>query len=171
MSMYSSGSNTEQVVHHSGTVQRSSGMKLHDAEVIRLDFPASYRYLHVVSECIAELLNHVEQMPERESTVYGLQLAAHEVCTNIVGHAYGEKCIGRLVITLTLSPQPLQLVMEFHDTGNTFDINNVQPPNLEEAQVHGYGLFLIHSLMDTVVYTPSPGGNHWRLVKNLSQSV
>jgi anti-sigma regulatory factor (Ser/Thr protein kinase) len=43
----------------------------------------------------------------------------------------------------------------------------VQPPNEKEAQTSGYGLFLIHSLMDEVRYHPWPQKNHWQLMKRL----
>jgi anti-sigma regulatory factor (Ser/Thr protein kinase) len=33
--------------------------------------------------------------------------------------------------------------------------------------VHGYGLFLMRSLLDEVRYEPQAGNNRWRLVKCL----
>ncbi len=145
-------------------------MELRQAELIQLDVPASYRYLRIIGECIAELIGHIENLPDRDSLLYGVQLAAHEVCTNIVGHAYNNDCEGRLIIKLTLNVKTYQLVMDFYDTGKPFDINTVQPPRLDEAQVHGYGLFIIHSLMDSVTYASHTDGNHWRLVKQLHPS-
>lgn len=145
-------------------------MELRQAELIHLDVPASYRYLRIIGECIAELIGHIDNLPDRDSLLYGIQLAAHEVCTNIVGHAYNNDCEARLSIELTLYLETYQLVMDFYDTGNPFDINTVQPPRLDEAQVHGYGLFIIHSLMDSVTYSSHTDGNHWRLVKQLHVS-
>lgn len=143
-------------------------MSLQHSEVIRLDLPARHAYLHLLSDTIAELLRQVSAVDE--TLVYNVQLAAHEVCTNIVSHAYrnhraGE---GRIKITLALHPQPLRLEIELHDTGEAFEPELVPQPNLSEAQIHGYGLFLIRHLMDGVTYTARPDGNRWHLVKHLA---
>lgn len=143
-------------------------METRQAEVIRLDVPASAQYLRIIGECIVELMNHVAELPDHAELVYASQLAAHEVCTNIVAHAYDEGYRGRILVTLTLVFQKKQLIMDFYDTGVSFDINTVAPPRLDEAQVHGYGLFIIHSLMDSVVYSPQADGNYWQLVKQLA---
>lgn len=138
-------------------------------EVLRLDLPARYAYLKLLSSCIAELLQQVDGLEDREGLIYSVQLAAHEVCTNIVDHAYAGNPCGRIGITLTLTWQPPQMTVDLHDTGRAFDPANVPAPNLDVPQEHGgYGLFLIHSLMDVVTYTPCPGHNTWRLVKYLS---
>jgi serine/threonine-protein kinase RsbW len=96
-----------------------------------------------------------------------VQLAAHEVCTNIVEHAYAGNPDGCIAITLTLHPDPPQMTIDFRDTGRTFDLACVPTPNLDEMRERGYGLFLIYNLMDTVEYTPHAEGNHWHLVKYL----
>jgi serine/threonine-protein kinase RsbW len=137
-------------------------------ELVRLDLPARYSYLHLLSECIGDMLRLVEGLSDAETIVYNIQLAAHEVCTNIVSHAYGNNSHGRIEITLTLHfGTPICLTIELQDTGKPFDAESYTAPNLNEAQVHGYGIFLINHLMDTVTYTPAPGRNHWRLTKNL----
>ncbi|ACL24953.1 MULTISPECIES: ATP-binding protein [Chloroflexus] len=143
-------------------------MSLQHSEVIRLDLPARYAYLRLLSETIAEMLRQIGA--HNETLIYNVQLAAHEVCTNIVSHAYrhwrdGE---GRIRITLTLHPQPPRLEIDLHDTGETFEPESVPQPNLNEAQIHGYGLFLIRHLMDRVSYTSRPDGNHWHLMKHLA---
>lgn len=142
-------------------------MSLQHKEVIRLDLPARYAYLHLLSETIAELLRQVDVVNEK--LVYNIQLAAHEVCTNIVRHAYHNRQNGedRVRVTLVLHPQPARLEIELHDKGDSFDPELVPQPNLVEAQIHGYGLFLIHHLMDHVTYTSRADGNYWHLVKYL----
>lgn len=142
-------------------------MTIDHAEVVKLDLPASYKYLNVLSSCIAEVLAHVEHVEDRDAMVYNLQLAAHEVCTNIVGHAYLNSGDGRIQIELTLAEQPRRLVIDVQDHGRSFDPSRVPQPTLDEPQIHGYGLFIIQSLMDDVTYTPQEHGNHWRLVKYL----
>jgi serine/threonine-protein kinase RsbW len=98
-----------------------------------------------------------------------MQLAAHEACTNIVGHAYDGAANGneRIIISLSLFPQPRRLEIELHDTGKPFNPEVVPAPSLDQAQVHGYGLFLMRNLMDKVTYKAQSGDNYWCLVKNL----
>lgn len=137
-------------------------------ELVRLELPARYSYLHLLSDCIADMLRLVDGLSDEETLVYNVQLAAHEVCTNIVNHAYGNAEGGRIEMVLTLYfGQPPCLAIDLYDAGKPFDTDTYTPPNLDEVRVHGYGLFLIRHLMDSVTYTPAPGRNHWRLTKNL----
>jgi len=135
-------------------------------ELVRLDLPARYTYLHLLSDCIADMLRLVEGVDDFETLAYNVQLAAHEVCTNIINHAYGNSGDGRIEMTLTLSldEQP-RLTIDLLDSGRPFDPESYNAPNLDEVRVHGYGLFLIQHLMDSVSYTPTAGRNHWSLSK------
>ena len=142
-------------------------MSIQASEVIRLDLPANHKHLNILGACISEFLVRVEHVDEREAVIYNLQLAAHEACANIIDHAYAGDLERRILVTLTLGGRPRRLVIELHDTGYSFDLAAVPEPNLEEAHDHGYGLFLMRSLMDEVTYTSRPEGNHWALVKHL----
>lgn len=138
-----------------------------DTDTIQLDLPASHKYLNVVSGCIAEMLARAGELAGPDELIYNVQLAVHEICANIVQHAYNHDNRGRIKITLTLSPHPRQFMVDLHDTGCAFDPAGVPAPDLDEGQVHGYGLFLARQLMDTVTYYPQAGHNRWQLVKNL----
>lgn len=144
-------------------------MSLQHPEVVRLDLPARYTYLHILSDCIADMLRQIDGIEDHEMLTYNMQLAAHEACTNIVGHAYAGAQSGneRIVISLALFPHPRRLQIELRDTGKSFDPDVVPAPTLDQAQVHGYGLFLMRNLMDSVTYTAQPGDNYWCLVKHL----
>jgi len=71
------------------------------------------------------------------------------------------------LINLTLKRHPMCFEIDLYDSGQSFDLDNTPTPNLEQPQVHGYGLFIIRSLMDEMIYQPQPGNNHWSLVKHL----
>jgi serine/threonine-protein kinase RsbW len=134
---------------------------------ICLELPASYKYLNVVGACISAILERVDGLEAPNVVAYNLQLAIHEACTNIIAHAYADCPVGRIKVSLSLSRNPQQLLIELQDTGCSFDIENVPDPNLEEGQVHGYGIFLMRKLLDEVVYHPQPGNNRWHLAKKL----
>ena len=59
------------------------------------------------------------------------------------------------------------LLVDLFDQGRSFDLANVPQPDLDSAPIRGYGLFLVHELMDDVNYTSNHERNHWRLVKHL----
>jgi serine/threonine-protein kinase RsbW len=135
---------------------------------IWLDIPAAAAYLHLLSECIAELVERAPDVPEVEHTSYSVQLAAQEIGSNIVRHAYaGVEADGRIIAQLSVEPSPRRIVIELRDSGIAFDLGEVAEPNLSEASVHGYGLFLARTLLDELRYEARPGENRWRLVKHL----
>lgn len=135
-------------------------------EVIRLDLPATYTSLSILRACLAELLNTIEGDEDRSQLTYGIQLAAHETCANIIDHAYGGDATQRIAVTLMLDRVERRLDVELHDTGIAFNREQALDPDLDTPQVHGYGLFLIRTIMDDVSYQAKSCGNKWRLVKH-----
>ncbi|HHY54137.1 MAG TPA: oligosaccharide flippase family protein [Chloroflexi bacterium] len=84
--------------------------------VVKLDLPASYRYLSVLGECINAMLGGDSEAAN------ALQLAAHETCTNIIDHAYAGRN-GRIEATLTLDRPRRTFLVETRDHGErTFDL-------------------------------------------------
>ena len=138
------------------------------ADRICLDIPAAAGYLHILSECIAEIVEREAGLPEPDQTAYSIQLAAQEISSNIVRHAYSDSQ-GRIVARIILEPSPRRLVIELRDSGDPFDPGQVPEPDLDAAQVHGYGLFLARALLDELRYEARPGENRWHLVKNLAE--
>lgn len=138
------------------------------AERIWLDIPAAAAYLHLISDCIAELVEHAPGLPEVEQTTYSIQLATQEISSNIVRHAYaGAEPEGRIVAQLIVERSPRRIVIELRDSGLAFDPGQVAAPDLDEVRIHGYGLFLARALLDELRYEALPGENRWRLVKHL----
>ena len=132
----------------------------------RLDIPAVANALPVVSNTFSAILEQVAEIPERETTTYNVLLSVHEICINIIEHAYESKG-GRIEIGIQMDVQSRVLQVDLFDKGRSFDLTAVPQPDLDSAPVRGYGLFLVHELMDDVSYAPEPERNHWRLVKRL----
>jgi serine/threonine-protein kinase RsbW len=147
------------------SIQQSSRSR--EENCIRLNIPADFQYLSVVSAAIAAMLDQEQSDPAQELLIYQIQLAVHETCTNIIEHACAE-CSGHIEAAIRLEEPEQQLVIDLFDTGNSFVLSEFKSPNLEEPNTSGYGLFIIHELMDSVIYHPQPGRNHWRLVKSLN---
>jgi len=136
-------------------------------DVIRLELPAEHKYLNVLGACIGAMLDRADNIPDIESLKYNMELAVHETCTNIVEHAYNGKN-GRINISLSIHKEPDRFIIELQDTGIPFDLAQIQDPDFEAPQIHGYGLFITRQLLDEVGYQSNLGTNHWRLVKNLT---
>lgn len=125
-----------------------------EIRTIHLDIPACYRYLNVVGECIAAML------PEDEQTSGAIQLAVHEICTNIVEHAYYADHPGRIEITLTRDPVEQTFQVETHDTGgHTFDLSLI-PDRFDLAAPTLRSPLLTGSLLLFISATLVNGGNY-----------
>lgn len=148
-----------------GNEATESEQRMREIETIRLDIPATHKYLNVVGACLAEIMARIDNLPDATLAIYNVQLAVHEICTNIVEHAYGNAGTQRITIMMSLAEQPRRLEVELHDTGRAFDLATVRPPAFDTLQEGGYGLFLVRELMDEVSYEPQPGNNRWRLTK------
>jgi PAS domain S-box-containing protein len=117
-------------------------------------------------------LDHLEEIVariEQAARIYGeafacqVKLAASEVATNVISHAYRRRS-GELRVRLTLEADRMQI--DTYDDGAAFDIDRVPEPDPDALQEGGYGLFLLRQVVDEVVYEPATtAGNHWRLVK------
>lgn len=129
--------------------------------------PTELDRLVELESIVAELLAHVPDLPEREIVQYNVVLALHELCVNIIKHAYaGEKRQFSVVFDLMCDPTRIQ-IDTYDSGGNKFNMAAWQTPNLDDPPIHGLGVFLMRQLMDEVIYESLPTGNHWRLVKLL----
>ncbi len=133
-------------------------------DVVRLNVPAQHKFLNVIGTCIRALITNERAVPEKDALIYNIELAVHEACANIVEHAYAGLS-GRIEVAFTLVQEPRKLVVELGDNGRSFDLSSVSEPDLDKPHTSGYGLFLVHQLMDNVEYHPEPGHNLWRLTK------
>jgi Anti-sigma regulatory factor (Ser/Thr protein kinase) len=137
-------------------------------ERVQFDLPARLIYLPLLGDCIAKMLHSLDGLIDPETTLYNIQLATHELCTNIIQHAYQASTGSeRIEIQFCLDRKARRFRVNLRDRGRQFDITEVAEPDLEQAQVHGYGLFLVRSLMDQVEYTHKGGYNEWQIVKFL----
>jgi serine/threonine-protein kinase RsbW len=135
---------------------------------ISLELPAAYQHLNIIRSCIHAVLERASIIREigADWTVYQIELAVQELCTNIIDHAYaGEP--GTIRISIGFYENEQMLAIELRDTGAHFDPSLLAPVALDEPKTSGYGLYIIHQLMDRVIYQPLPKGNHWRLEKKL----
>ncbi|MFN8529671.1 MAG: ATP-binding protein [Anaerolineae bacterium] len=132
---------------------------------IKLELPATFQFLNVLSGCISEMLNRVDDIADRNTLVYQLQLAAQELCTNIVEHAYQGQSDGRIEVLIEVDEADRQIALTFGDNGAAYDISIPAVTTIEEPSEGGMGLFLIRQLMDQVDYRRDGQWNLWKITK------
>jgi anti-sigma regulatory factor (Ser/Thr protein kinase) len=96
-----------------------------------------------------------------------LELALHELCTNVVDHAY-EHAPGTISIDSTLVGHRLAVTLA--DTGRPFAGDTVVAPDPDEPQVRGYGLMILEQLTDGMTYERAGDRNVWHLVFDLTSA-
>ena len=105
-----------------------------------------------------------------EQSIFGVQMAVDEACTNIIEHAYASAS-GDL--HLTCQAESGEFIITIRDHGRTFDPESISPPDinapLEERQVGGLGLYLMRELMDQVRFSSDSEGNQLVMIKNIPQ--
>ena len=131
---------------------------------VQFELPAKYACLHSLHAHVQALLDQVDDLPTPEATIYNIRLALHEICNNIIDHAYGHEN-GQIKIVLTVDHESDRFRADLYDNGQPFEPTSIRMPNLDEPQEAGYGLFLAHELMDDVIYERCSSSNHWCLVK------
>lgn len=131
---------------------------------LSFDLPASYEALIMLEKSLDRFME-MHNLQKSCQFRHDLLLATHEICANIIDHAYMGDPVGRISIKFSLYSSLWLLQIELRDNGRSFDPETVQQPNLEVPQEHGYGLFLAHLLVDNVNYIHHNGNNIWQLVK------
>jgi serine/threonine-protein kinase RsbW len=132
---------------------------------VDIKVPNQTRYLCLIGhigENIALALRHYRG--DREKLAYELNLVLTEAMANAIMHANEGDPAKEVHIEIGIAEQ--RLTIRVYDTGQGFDIRQfAEPaPPLEE---HGRGIYLIHSIMDEVVYRPSARGHVLEMTKNL----
>jgi serine/threonine-protein kinase RsbW len=123
--------------------------------------------LPVISDFVEETLNRFEADP---GTIFKVQLAIDEACTNVINYAYGGQT-GYMKLILERAGE--DIIITINDKGKPFDPTSVPlpdlTPELEERKIGGLGIYFIKKLMDEVRYSYDPrDGNKFTLRKRIT---
>ncbi len=153
-------------------------------EEATLTLPANLKYAAALGATLTALLEDVTD------EAYNLQMAVHELFTNIVEHGYGHAADNQLHIQLVLDVAQDCFTAVLQDTappfspeligweqpekhwetavtpqGNRYTLTSAPEPDL--LQIRGRGFFLISQLMSHVVCHAKAEGNEWTVSKSL----
>ncbi|SFJ11998.1 ATP-binding protein [Jannaschia pohangensis] len=133
----------------------------HGANGVSREFPGTEAS---VSEALADLRHLLIERGYCEEVCANALIVLGEVLNNIVEHALPE--IPDAVISLNVMEAGRRLMLETCDSGRPLPPNLMQAPNqpvisdrIDDMAEGGFGWFIIHSLVEDMVYEREDGQN------------
>jgi serine/threonine-protein kinase RsbW len=140
-------------------------MKKNHLEV-DIKVPNQTRYLSLIGRIGEDIAKELDRYSgNRETLAHHINLVLTEAMANAIKYAGTgdrEKMV-HICITICAS----EIVIKVYDHGQGFDFNSVPPPNFDELEDRGRGIFIIKSLMDSVAYKKLTTGNVLEMSKKL----
>lgn len=126
--------------------------------------PSSTRHLGTVRSFVEK---HAHEADLPELVVEQLKIAVDEACTNVIEHAYkGEE--GH-EIDLAVIIDPKRFTVRIRDRGSAFNRTKYKEPDLfafaQNRKSGGFGVHIMHRLMDSVEYNTRGDVNECCLIK------
>lgn len=136
---------------------------------IDIIIPSHTRYLRMIGsigEKVAQEIDCPENM--RETLPGQLAVVLTEGLVNAIKHA--NKADPNEEIHVRINVSNKSLVVRIYDNGVGFDLDSIPTPCFTPCGLEdkGRGIFILRSLMDTVKYTRSEGGNVLEMKKKLA---
>lgn len=126
--------------------------------------PGRYSEIERLCQFIAE---GAVQANFDDDTLFKIQLACDEACTNVIEHAYGTEDQGTIVAQWQITPTDFIIIIA--DQGQPFDPQIIPQPDralpIEELNAGGLGLHFMRKLMDKVTFSFTNDGNLLTMVK------
>ncbi len=155
-------------------------LEVADSSTIVITMPASLQFRDVAIRTLSAASHLIGAEEGKSSSADASQIdlrrgfdaefisAFSEIFNNISIHAYGEGDKGPGEVKIEISPGEDHLLVIIEDSGKSFDIDAVTPPELESLPEGGMGIHIARSCLDELAYTPGPP-NLWRLTKYLNK--
>jgi len=134
---------------------------------IEITVPNQTRYLSLVGKIGENMAHELEECPgDRDTLGQHLNLVLTEALVNAIKHANTADPNKDVHICISVSDK--DLLIKVYDNGLGFDLNLISsatcPDPLNEQ---GRGIYIIRSLMDSVEYKKTNGGNVLEMKKRL----
>ena len=140
----------------------------------RLVLPARYESIRSVCDFVVEA---AELAGLEGESLFQIELAVDEACTNIVEHAYGQADEGCIEVGHGTYREKGErfFVVRLVDTGDPFDPGTVPEPQIcngyEVLQVGGLGMHFMREMMDRIEFHFHAGWNELIMYKRLDQEA
>ena len=130
----------------------------------KLTVPGRFEHLAAIADFISKVGCEADFA---QDTIFHVQMAVDEACSNVIEHAYGGQDRGK--IKLSSECRKNEWVITIQDTGRPFNHQVVPKPDLniklDDIKTGGLGLYFMNQLMDNVEFTFGNRGNRLRMVK------
>ena len=126
-----------------------------DRETITLAIPSIFGYEEVVAETVGTVAR-VKDFPFEK--VSKLKTAVAEACVNAIEHGNEADATQDVVMTIICEASSMRVSIKDFGEGHT-DPNFEMPDlkkQIEEKQLGGWGMYLIHTLVDKVEVEAAP---------------
>ncbi|MEI6306769.1 MAG: ATP-binding protein, partial [Deltaproteobacteria bacterium] len=118
--------------------------------------------LRIATSFTDAVLNELPEMPDRSRLRHDLALVSSEALTNALRHS---EC-AEMPVRLAYSFDSGGIVITVTDHGVGFDPDAVPLPNFEEGSEGGYGIYIMKTIMDDMLYEKTADGNNLILTKS-----
>jgi len=142
--------------------------KLMNSKRFELEVDSKLESLSIINDSITRELKGIGA---GERSIFEVQMAVDEACTNIIQYAYPEQ---KGTITLICELVNDEFTVTIRDRGKPFDPSSVPAPDLHadlsKRRVGGLGIYFMRKMMDEVSYNfHAEGGNELTMRKKLAK--
>ncbi len=102
-----------------------------------------------------------------ESVIGDIKIALSEALTNIYRHSYSNEIVKPVRIKVFINEDKIQITLR--DFGKRFDLSNYKSPDMSQLSSNGFGIYMIHKLMDGVQYIPKEVGTELIMWKHIHE--
>ena len=134
---------------------------------IQITVPNQTRYLSLIGRIGENMARELDSFPgDRVTLGHHINMVLTEALVNAIKHANATDPNNEVQIRINVCDK--ELVIRVYDNGQGFDLDLV-PANgcLDPLNEKGRGIYIIRSLMDSVVYKKANGGNVLEMKKAL----
>ena len=140
-----------------------------DSDDIHVDIvvPNKKRYLSLIGNIAEEVARALDRYAgDRDALAYHLNLVLTEAMANAIEHSSPVDTDHTVRVCIFIEED--DLCIRVYDHGQGFNIDLIPTPEPDDLSERGRGIFLIHTLMDVVVYRQTEAGNMLEMHKRLN---
>jgi serine/threonine-protein kinase RsbW len=113
--------------------------------------PNQTRYLSLIGKIGEDIVKGLNKLDnDRETLAYQLNLVLTEAMVNAIRH--GQKGEHDQMVHILITITDDELLVKVYDHGQGFDINEIRPPDFDNPDDQGRGIYIIKCIMDSVSY-------------------
>ena len=136
---------------------------------IKIRVPNQTRYLSLIGRIGEDLAHQLDGYNGDKLTLANsINVVLTEAMVNAIRHANEGDPDKSVEVRITITDQ--ELLIQVFDSGQGFDLTTIKDPvfdNIEQIEDRGRGVYIIRSLMDSVIYRKIEGGNVLEMKKKL----